>query len=74
MTRRFWRLDTPIGTSVNWKLQRRYPYGSGHIALVNVHNRIRLLSGEQYGLRVSSIKGYGTQVEINLPARQASDR
>lgn len=47
---------------------------SGHIALVNVNNRIRLLFGEQYGLRVSSIKGVGTRVAINLPVRLATDR
>lgn len=47
---------------------------SGHIALVNVNNRIKLLFGEQYGLRISSIKGFGTRVEISLPVRQARAR
>lgn len=40
---------------------------SGGIALVNVDSRIRLLFGEQYGLKVSSIKGFGTRVDISLP-------
>lgn len=48
--------------------------GKGGIALGNVDNRIRLLFGEQYGLRVSSIPGYGTRVEITLPVRQTRDR
>lgn len=43
---------------------------NGGIALVNVNNRIKLLFGEQYGLRVSSIKGMGTTVEIQLPVRR----
>ena len=46
----------------------------GGIALVNVDNRIKLIFGEQYGLKVSSIKGYGTRVEIVLPIRQSVAR
>lgn len=42
---------------------------SGGIALVNVNNRIKLLFGEQFGLRVSSIAGTGTKVEIQLPVK-----
>lgn len=45
---------------------------SGRIALVNVNNRIKLLFGEPYGLRVSSIVGLGTRVDIQLPVRRAS--
>jgi len=46
----------------------------GGIALVNVDNRIKLLFGEPFGLRVSSILGLGTRVEITLPIRQSTDR
>ena len=46
----------------------------GGIALINVDNRIKLLFGEQYGLRVSSILGFGTRVEISLPVRQSIGR
>ena len=42
---------------------------AGGIALINVNNRIKLLFGEQYGLRVSSIRGTGTRVDIQLPVR-----
>lgn len=41
---------------------------SGGIALLNVNNRIHLLFGEEYGLRVFSMPGMGTDVEIVLPA------
>ena len=40
----------------------------GGIALLNVNNRIHLLFGEEYGLRVFSVSGGGTDVEITLPA------
>ena len=46
----------------------------GGIALVNVDNRIKLLFGEPFGLRVSSVLGLGTRVEITLPIRQSTDR
>jgi two-component system sensor histidine kinase YesM len=39
----------------------------GGIALVNVNNRIKLLFGEQYGLRIYSTPRVGTDVEITLP-------
>lgn len=44
----------------------------GGIALVNVNNRIRLLFGDTYGIRVSSIEDFGTRVELVLPIRHAS--
>lgn len=37
------------------------------LALRNVNARIRLYFGEEYGLRVSSISGAGTEVELLLP-------
>jgi len=46
----------------------------GGIALVNVDHRIKLLFGELYGLRVSSIVGFGTRVEITLPIRRAGEQ
>jgi two-component system sensor histidine kinase YesM len=46
----------------------------GGIALINVDHRVKLLFGEQYGLRVSSVIGIGTRVEISLPVRHAVAR
>ena len=40
------------------------------IALKNVCRRIKLLFGEQYGVRLSSIVGVGTRVEITFPATE----
>lgn len=37
------------------------------IAMENVNSRLRLLYGSDYGLRVSSTRNLGTEVEITLP-------
>lgn len=42
-------------------------HGSG-VGLVNVHKRIRLRFGEQYGLEIESEPDEGTTVRIHLPA------
>ena len=45
--------------------------GSGNgIGLKNVHDRIRLSFGEEYGLRVESKPGVGTTVMVDLPYRE----
>lgn len=38
------------------------------IALPNVHKRIQLLFGEEYGVNIYSTLGQGTDVEITIPA------
>lgn len=45
--------------------------GSG-IALTNVNRRIKLLFGSDYGLRVMSTLGIGTDVEITLPRSEGA--
>lgn len=42
--------------------------GSGH-GMKNVHERIKLLFGEPYGLKVQSSPNVGTTIEISLPRR-----
>lgn len=41
----------------------------GHhgIAMANVHSRLQMLYGEDFGLRISSTQGLGTEVEITFP-------
>lgn len=42
--------------------------GRGHgIAILNVHRRIKLYFGDEYGLFITSTQGIGTTVEIQLP-------
>ena len=43
------------------------------IGLQNVHTRIRLLFGEEYGLQIRSISGTGTAVKIALPVLEEKD-
>lgn len=43
------------------------------IALTNVNNRLKLYFGGDYGLRVCSIDGQGTDVEICIPERDLRD-
>lgn len=44
-----------------------------NIAVYNIHNRLRLLYGESYGLSYSSVEGQGCEVTIRLPM-QAAER
>jgi len=37
------------------------------IGLINVNKRLKLLFGEEYGLRINSIKNFGTNVYVTLP-------
>ncbi len=45
----------------------RRPAGTGGIGLRNVHERIQLTFGKQYGLTIDSEEGRGTLVTIRLP-------
>ena len=40
-----------------------------HTGVHNVHRRIQLLYGDQYGLRITCPAGCGTRVEMRCPAR-----
>lgn len=44
-----------------------------NIGLVNVNQRIRLFYGEQYGIRITSEPGKGTEIIILLPVRTCSE-
>ena len=38
-----------------------------HVALTNINRRIQLLYGQQYGMKISSVPGKGTDVMLTLP-------
>ena len=42
-------------------------HGSG-VGVINVHSRIRLMFGEEYGLFIESEPDEGTKVTIRIPA------
>ena len=41
---------------------------SSSIGLGNIHSRIRLLFGDSYGVRVSSVAGQGSTISLTVPA------
>jgi len=43
------------------------------IGLQNVHKRIQLMFGEKYGLKIRSISGEGTDVEVRMPIITGDD-
>lgn len=45
-----------------------------HIGLANVHRRLTLNYGSQYGLRIQSTPGAGTTVEIRLPIPKPAEQ
>lgn len=69
--------DDGIGISEEQveQLNEEFAHGSanavsrqrGGIALRNVNSRIRLMFGENYGLRIFSVKGIGTECCVTLP-------
>ena len=41
---------------------------TGHgIALLNVHRRLSLIYGKEYGLNISSAVNIGTDIELHIP-------
>lgn len=49
------------------------PAQSGGYGVKNVHERIRLRYGEPYGIRIASIFGAGTTVQIRIPSKPEAD-
>ena len=69
-------MDQETLERINSQMTERSVRGKsqGGIAIGNVHNRIKLLFGEAYGLTVFSTRGIGTDVEITLPRTTEQDR
>ena len=69
-------MDQETLNRINSQMTERSVRGKsqGGIAIGNVHNRIKLLFGEAYGLTVFSTRGIGTDVEITLPRTTEQDR
>lgn len=70
-------MDSKVLTELNNRIRSANQYvednrdGKGRssgIALLNIHKRIQLLFGQEYGLNVYSTMNQGTDVEITIPA------
>lgn len=61
-------MDDGIGMTNNQKhAKEKKRYHLSGIGIQNVHGRIQLLYGQEYGVNIESEEGYGTSVKINLP-------
>jgi len=49
--------------------RKQDPKSFNHVGLINVHERIRIHYGEEYGLRILSRPNRGTVVRVELPRR-----
>ncbi|KRE59905.1 sensor histidine kinase [Paenibacillus sp. Soil750] len=65
------QLNTRLLNSRQEKLVDSQPTFEGSIGLLNVHNRIQMVFGQQYGLSVQSEQGIGTKVTIHMPSSSA---
>ena len=54
-------------------LKRSKGERQGHIGFANVHSRIRLIYGSEYGVHVESLKGKYTKVRIIMPKQSKGD-
>ena len=54
---------------INDMLQENYVEGDKHIGLRNVNQRIKLIFGEDYGVKISSVENAGTKVRIIIPKK-----
>ncbi|WP_340023538.1 histidine kinase [Paenibacillus sp. FSL K6-1096] len=59
-------LQAKLGTDYEGRSDLVSPSAQG-IGLLNIHNRLRHLFGEGYGLTVESRLGYGTTVNVKIP-------
>lgn len=46
---------------------------AGSIGMLNVHNRLQLYYGDEYGIRIESEEGKGTKVDLILPLIEEED-
>ncbi|HWR62721.1 MAG TPA: sensor histidine kinase [Clostridia bacterium] len=74
-------IDEEVLSGINRQMNEIYAQASGQdsnqkggIAMINVNNRIKLQYGEKYGLRMYSVRGLGTSVEVTLPKIKGNSR
>lgn len=56
-----------LANSIELTKDREYSKEGKAYGLLNVHARIKLMYGEEYGIRISSQEDIGTEVELRLP-------
>lgn len=67
--------DDGVGIAADQLLaMQSQPYDPNkHHAIQNIHRRIQLFYGKDYGVTISSVPGNGTSVLITLPMNYSTD-
>ena len=55
---------------LNLELSEQGPLKEDHIGIRNVHQRIQLIFGEEFGVKIASIEGQGTTVSLVFPLQE----
>lgn len=67
-------MDEEEVSALNKRLREDVYSGKNHIGLANVNERIKIIFGKTYGIRVESEFGKGTQVYVTIPATENQAR
>ncbi|SDE55442.1 two-component system, sensor histidine kinase YesM [Paenibacillus sp. UNCCL117] len=62
-------ISQAVADKINQELRSEEIKENAHIGLSNVNHRIRLIFGENYGIRILGKEGEGTIVELRIPKR-----
>jgi len=60
-------IPKPAVRKLNQRLSRKYDFTGMHIGVTNVNQRIKIIWGENYGIKISSVEKQGTTVTIIIP-------
>lgn len=60
-------IDEETLKEINSQMQDKYNLEGKNVGVRNVNQRIKLIFGEQYGVKVSSQKNVGTKVTVRIP-------
>jgi two-component system sensor histidine kinase YesM len=67
-------MDAKSVEEINDKFHDEYLMTDGCIGIRNINFRIKLIYGQNYGLKIESVKGQGTTVLIALPNTKEHDK
>ncbi|MNP61620.1 Histidine kinase-, DNA gyrase B-, and HSP90-like ATPase [compost metagenome] len=68
-------MDDGVGmSSTVEQINEKKKHHLSGIGVNNVHARIQLLFGADYGVQIESEAGYGTAIKITLPVTQSVER
>lgn len=60
-------MDSEKLEELNKSMEEQYSLSGQHIGVRNVNQRIKIIFGEKYGIKISSIENGGTVVEVLIP-------